>query len=924
MIASVIAPAILTISSLSVNPASASPDPVGKTTIGLYNLCTLIIENSAGNYENIVRGKENAYTEDHDAYPPQQYYVSGDRPPVMAAKRVGSGAVVVAGIGCTCRDGRWNSVNNPDKHLDILLDCAFQWMVPGAENVLWYEGYNVFNNTTACGQLVAALGGKGYSIVGDNTEPITSSLLSPYDILINPQMELGSEGTGGNPDLLPDDDVAAIKGFVEGGGGLLILDGGDHGGWSFCEVQNKILENLNMGIYLQSDSMLDNVNNWDHNYEMFADVDNTTAIGSAYENATAQLEDYEVAVDISPSNRRGMPGTTLIYYVKVTNTGRMDDNYDLTVVDTENWSLDISPAGLFVENGKFEWAVLEVRIPDEASLGAEDIITVTATSRTDNTVSDNGACTATVPIHVSKVDEVKISNPYKNYDNWYKGNLQSHTENSDGANTASEMMSTYRENGFHFNSITDDDHITDSEAFTDLPYFLGIIGTELKVEGDMIAIDISTLVDENQSWVEVVDNILAQGGLPIPASISWSGSPFSLENLRQCIDAGSRLIELQGGTVEEALIARETWDTLLTEGRLVYGLMNDDAHNIDRVSRWGWNMVNSPELTKDAILQNLEEGNSYCVQGYFLRVGIGPEIYSITVENENAISISSSGNHVLFIGDNGVVLDSENLIGEMASSGIPFGVSYVRMEVYGDNGGVSCTQPMMVSSVKFDLVTPYKISLNINLWLENGSKVVAKFYSYDNIYQGENVLENFIPPARIVKFENVPHPQNEYIEKVVLQVTGENTENVISTIASFTAPQTGWAAFGLEDLYTVSLEKNLDIHQGSKLVVKFYTYGDAYESENVIENFSPPWHVEENELARHPDGVGVKQARLDLTTNDTSNVISTIASFTVRKVDLETRFMEIPMYWAAAPPDEKVELEIEFMEIPMYWAGAPS
>lgn len=228
----------------------------------------------------------------------------------------------------------------------------------------------------------------------------------------------------------------------------------------------------------------------------------------------------------------------------------MNDNYDLTVVDTENWSLDISTAELFVENGKFEWAVLEVRIPDEASLGAEDTITVTATSRTDNTVKDNGACTATVPIHVSKVDNVKIFNPYKNYENWYKGNLQSHTENSDGANTSSEMMSTYRENGFHFNSITDDDHLTDSEAFTDLPYFLGIIGTELKVDADMIAIDISTLVDENQSWTEIVDNILAQGGLPIPASISWSGGPFPLENLRQCIDAGSRLIELQGGSVE--------------------------------------------------------------------------------------------------------------------------------------------------------------------------------------------------------------------------------------------------------------------------------------------------------------------------------------------------------------------------------------
>jgi len=789
MLVSLMAPAISIISPMLVNSVSASSDNlVGKTTIGLYSVCTLIIENSAENYEIIVRGKENAYTENHDAYPPQQYYVFGDRPPIMAAKRVGSGAVAVAGIGATCRNGRWNSINNPDKHLDILLDCAFKWIVSGAENVLWYEGYNVFNNTTSCSELITALTGRGYSIVGDSTEPFTENLLENYDILVNPQMELGSEGTGGNPDLLPDNDVAVIKGFVENGGGLLILDGGDHGGFNFCEVQNKVLENLNMGVYIQSDSMLDDVDKWDHNYEMFADVDNTTAIGSAYENLTALIGAYEVTVDISPSQRSGMPGTALMYYVKVINVGQEDDNYTLTIADTENWSLDISPAELSVAMGKFEFAVLKVRIPDEASLGAEDNIIVTATSQTDYTASDNKTCTANVPIHISKADKVKISSPYKNYENWYKGNLQSHTENSDGANTASEMMATYRDNGFHFNSITDDDHITDSEAFTDLPYFLGINGTELKVASDMIAIDISTLVDENQSWTEIVDNIRAQGGIPILASISWSGDPFPLENLRQCIDAGARLIEIQGGTVEEAVIAREKWDVLLTEGRLVYGVMNDDAHGIDRVGRWGWNMVNAPELTKDAILHNLEEGNSYCVQGYLLMVGIGPEIYSITVENENVISISSSGNHVLFIGDNGAVLDSENLIGGMASSSIPYGVSYVRMEVYGDNGGVSCTQPMMVSSVKFNLVTPYEISLNANLWLENGSKVVIKFYGFDNVYQAESILENyFVPPVRVVKLENVLHPENRPIEKIVLQVTGENTENVISTIASFLA-----------------------------------------------------------------------------------------------------------------------------------------
>jgi len=791
---------VISMGLLLVNPISAPPDNLaGKTTIGLYSVCTLIIENSAENYEIIVRGKENAYTANQDNAPPQQFYVPGDRPPVMATKRVGSGAVVVAGISATCRNGRWNSANNPDKHLDILLDCAFQWMVLGAENVLWYGetdiDYNVYNDADRCSELVESLRVTcGYRV--DNTidgafTEITASLLASYNILVIPQFELGGAGTGGNPDLLPDNVVETIENFVRAGGGLLILDGGDHGGWNFYRVQNEVLEALNMGIYLQSDGMFDDVNKWGQNFEIFADVDNTTAIGSAYENSTP-VPPYRVTIDILPRYQGGTSGATLRYTVTVANAGGSDDNYILTVADTENWSPVISPAELFVTAGRSEITVLKVKIPSEAPLRAEDNITVTATSIGDPGVSDNVVCTASVPVIFSKVDKVKISNPYKNYENWFRGNLHSHTENSDGANTSAEMMEAYRSKGYSFNAITDHNYITNSEAFTDLPYFLGINGEEITPGiRHMLAIDVENTIEGwwYRSVAEWVGDILAQRGIAIPAHPGFSGAPFPLENLRQAIDAGAKLMEIHGGTMEDAQVAREYWDTLLTEGRLVYGVMDDDAHSVGAAGRWGWNMVNAMSLSKSDILESLKEGNLYCVQSSPPGLGVGPEIYSIAVENENVISISSSGNHVVFIGDNGVVLDGKDLIGGMASYSIARGVSYIRMEVYGDNGGVSYTQPMMISSVKFDLVRSYKISLNVNLWLENGSKVVVKFYSHDNVYQAENVLENFfVPPVRIVKFENVSHPENKPIEKVVLQVTGENTENVISTVASFTAP----------------------------------------------------------------------------------------------------------------------------------------
>jgi len=80
----------------------------------------------------------------------------------------------------------------------------------------------------------------------------------------------------------------------------------------------------------------------------------------------------------------------------------------------------------------------------------------------------------------------------------------------------------------------------------------------------------------------------------------------------------------------------------------------------------------------------------------------------------------------------------------------------------------------------------YKLSLNLELYLEEGSKLVIKFYTWGDVYQAECVFENFAPPENVVKFDNVPHPLGMAVEKAVLLVTTDNTEEVISTIATWT------------------------------------------------------------------------------------------------------------------------------------------
>jgi len=348
----------------------------------------------------IVSGKSTGYNINTTGAPPAKYYKasSGTPPPLMVAAKVGSGAVVASGIASTCRDNRWNNTANLDPYLDVLLDKAFQWMKPGAKKVLWYEGYSVYNTITTspvqCANLRDALQAKGYTLTGDATMPITSSLLAPYDILVIPQLELPvtATGTGGDSTLLPDADVQAIVSFVEGGKGLFIMDQSDYAGHNFSNVQNKILKALGVGFYFQNDQSQDDTNKWGQaTYQPIAVIDTTTDIGSAFQSATGKSEiglydicslriqeNYDVSVTILPTVNTGGSGETKTYNATIANIGLKPDNYTLTVGDTLGWSPSISPTNVSIENGENAVVVVSVTVPNNLTKKVVNWITVTA------------------------------------------------------------------------------------------------------------------------------------------------------------------------------------------------------------------------------------------------------------------------------------------------------------------------------------------------------------------------------------------------------------------------------------------------------------------------------------------------------------------------------------------------------------------
>lgn len=136
---------------------------------------------------------------------------------------------------------------------------------------------------------------------------------------------------------------------------------------------------------------------------------------------------------------------------------------------------------------------------------------------------------------------------------------------------------------------------------------------------------------------------------------------------------------------------------------------------------------------------------------------------------------------------------------------------------------------------------------------------------------------------------------------------------------------TGWAKFELENLYKVSLEKDLQLFAGKKLVVKFYKYDNVTLQDNsVIENISPPQQVKENENVPHPSGLPVEIATLVLTKDNTADEIRPIiASFTVTKSILFARYLEIKSEYPK-PGADKVALFSEYLKVKSQYPKAPA
>jgi hypothetical protein len=298
--------------------------------------------------------------------------------------------------------------------------------------------------------------------------------------------------------------------------------------------------------------------------------------------------------------------------------------------------------------------------------------------------------------------------------NWYKGNTHTHTLNSDGDSTPDDVAKWYREHGYRFLVLSDHNVVTSVDGLNAVhgasEQFLLIKGEEVTDRfGDkpihVNGLDVAERVEpQHGSSVRdvvqrTVDAIRKAGGAPHinHPNFGWAITADDLQsvqhdNLFEIYNGHHQVNNLGGGGVPGM---EEVWDRILSNGKLIYGVADDDAHvfkqpgnpNVPGPGR-GWVFVRADRLAPRPIVEALERGDFYASTGVELAdYQVTDRFITITIKQD-----LSSKYRIQFIGRNGAILNEA--IASPATYRFKGDELYVRAKILESNGRLAWTQPV--------------------------------------------------------------------------------------------------------------------------------------------------------------------------------------------------------------------------------------
>ena len=657
--------------------------------------------------------------------------------------------------------------------------------------------------------------------------------------------------------------------------------------------------------------------------------DNITVTATSTENAEVSAENNCIAhalavrgvtVSISPTYQENLPGGGLTYNVIVTNTGNIVDNYALAVSDNENWGPTISPTSLALAPGASDNAVLSVIIPDNAAICTRDNITVIATSTENAEVSAENNCIA----HVAKRGvKVSISPSYQ--------------ENLPGGALTYDVI--VKNTG-----LIEDNYIlstTDNVGWGPIVSPTLLVGVPAG-ENRLATLDVTvpltaipctvdniqvTATSQADNTISASDTCLAHTVGPkteittviystadvyafgeFETGYSRSQLKFDISN----IPSGSNILSAKlwlnrlavenwdGGIVLNR-VDNQTWDETITASEFDAQTLTDEENQANKFLSSGWDY-------SDVLNQlNVDFGSGHAYASFRLRWANdnGGEP-SVGIDDGRFLLINSELNGV------SIVFRSSEYNGKDPHLEVthvpPYAVSASISPSYRSGSpGETLSYSITITNTG-NLDDNYTLTVDDNSgWapMVSPTSLTIAAGSSDNATLSVIIPQNAMPCTR---------------DNIIVTVisTGDPT---VSASTSCIAHRVK-AEFSLITLYKVSMDVDLYLGEGSRLVVKFYTYGGGYQGENTVWSGTTPDNVIFSKIVPHPGNEPVENATLVLTDNE-GNVITTITSFVVRRSDLMRRIFEIDLRWPFASHAERSALMEEIQDIDMQWPYAP-
>lgn len=215
---------------------------------------------------------------------------------------------------------------------------------------------------------------------------------------------------------------------------------------------------------------------------------------------------------------------------------------------------------------------------------------------------------------------MKIIDGSKKY---YKGNLHTHTTNSDGKRSPEAVMAGYKALGYDFLALTDHWKVGSEANYKDMLVLPGVEydftfpGQVLHVVGILPDAECVKHIQRGMGHEEIIDAINACGGLPIAAHPAWSlNTPDFLAGLENCCTA--EVYNTVSGTPwngPRADAANLLDITASNTGRLFRWVASDDSHFYTGEMGRSFTMLQADELTVPSVLEALRAGRFYASQG---------------------------------------------------------------------------------------------------------------------------------------------------------------------------------------------------------------------------------------------------------------------------------------------------------------------